>query len=320
MHLCSSFPSFRSSLESSSASFSSAASSVLISWTRNPLPPHRCLLRRRRLLSVAGVSRRRDAGEGRPVEDDKEVFEDDSSDPALFRYFCRLQAICCLWLYRFLIFYLFFIAMATGSPSRCLWSDTKMALLRGPHPVYMLLTACPRECAVGLGSFSGTSSAASAAAIRISCSEIMFLCSFIPGGSLGSSSSASRTRNWHTDPGNHLIFRLTDLPGIQASYSLLVFTWLSMRLLHLWLRFQSLSVLKFQTVRLFDNCIINMKRARLLVRSHVLHNTVPGTDRHCKFTSTCVKTLLKLYSKESYILYMKQHQGVSTFLVTFKVA
>ncbi|RRT38704.1 hypothetical protein B296_00048253 [Ensete ventricosum] len=142
--------------------------------------------------------------------------------------------------------------------------------------------------AVGLGSFSGTSSAASAAAIRISCSEIMFLCSFIPGGSLGSSSSASRTRNWHTDPGNHLIFRLTDLPGIQASYSLLVFTWLSMRLLHLWLRFQSLSVLKFQTVRLFDNCI--------------------------------VKTLLKLYSKESYILYMKQHQGVSTFLVTFKVA
>lgn len=116
---------------------------------------------------------------------------------------------------------------------------------------------------------------------RISCSEIMFLCSFIPGGSLGSSSSASRTWNWHIDPGDHLSFRLTaiilrilfyfelncllyvwhnmiqDLPGIQASYSLLVFTWLSMRLLHLWLRFRSLSVLKFQTVRLFDNCIIS---------------------------------------------------------------
>lgn len=50
---------------------------------------------------------------------------------------------------------------------------------------------------------------------------------------------------------------IQDLPGIQASYSLLVFTWLSMRLLHLWLRFRSLSVLKFQTVRLFDNCIIS---------------------------------------------------------------
>ncbi|KAH0458448.1 hypothetical protein IEQ34_013763 [Dendrobium chrysotoxum] len=61
---------------------------------------------------------------------------------------------------------------------------------------------------------------------------------------------------------------IMDAPGLRESYSMHAFTWLSMRLLHLWLRYQSLSVLKFRS--------INLKRARILVNSHVLYNTVPG--------------------------------------------
>ncbi|KAK1271143.1 hypothetical protein QJS04_geneDACA007531 [Acorus gramineus] len=59
-----------------------------------------------------------------------------------------------------------------------------------------------------------------------------------------------------------------DTPGLQKSYSALVLTWLSVRLLHLWLRYQSLLVLRFPT--------INLKRARILVKSHILHSRVPG--------------------------------------------
>ncbi|XP_047053958.1 protein root UVB sensitive 5-like isoform X2 [Lolium rigidum] len=61
---------------------------------------------------------------------------------------------------------------------------------------------------------------------------------------------------------------ILDTPGIQSSYSTLTLTWLGVRLLHLWFRYQSLIVLKFRTV--------NLKRARILVRSHVAHHTVPG--------------------------------------------
>ncbi|URE24553.1 hypothetical protein MUK42_05856 [Musa troglodytarum] len=488
MHFCSSFPSFRVSLSSSSASFSSTASSVLISWTRYPLPPHRCLLRCRRLLSVAGVSRRADAGEGRPVEDDKEVFEDDSSDPALVR---KPQS---LLVERY----------QDGTAKRYIWDDNSQLLTfrdefgaltdgvqdEGSLSQFSLIPSILKEfvlpagfpgsvsddyldylllqfptnvtgwiChtlvtssllkAVGLGSFSGTSSAASAAAIRwVSKDGLGAIGRLFIGGRLGNLfdddpkrwrmyadfigsagsifelgtqlfpeyflplaafgnfakkaafdaytdmrmgkiarsasvqiKSMSRDILVLPDPNaiarglkdpsfrviqNHFAVSanlgevaakeevwevaaqllglgigilILDLPGIQASYSLLVFTWLSMRLLHLWLRFQSLSVLKFQT--------INMKRARLLVRSHVLHNTVPGyvtCNKEENFLSwerflqpkiifgvsmqkmmgkhgsnDMVKTLLKLYSKESYILYMKQQQGGSTILVTFKV-
>ncbi|XP_064937976.1 protein root UVB sensitive 5-like isoform X2 [Musa acuminata AAA Group] len=421
MHLCSSYPSFRASLSSSSASFSSTASSVLISWARYPLPPHRCVLRCRRLLSVAGVSRRADAGEGRPVEDDKEVFEDDSSDHAFVR---KPQS---LLVERY----------QDGTAKRYIWDDNSQlltfrdefgALTNGvqdeeslsqfslipsilkefvlpagfPGSVsddyldYMLLQFPTNVTgwichtlvtssllkAVGLGSFSGSSSAASAAAIRwVSKDGLGAIGRLFIGGRLGNlfDDDPKRWRMYADFIGSAgSIFELgtqlnpeyflplaafgnfakeevwevaaqllglgigiliLDLPGIQASYSLLVFTWLSMRLLHLWLRFQSLSVLKFQT--------INMKRARLLVRSHVLHNTVPGyvtCNKEENFLSwerflqpkiifgvsmqnmmgkngsnDMAKTLLKLYSKESYILYMKQQQGGSTFLVTFKV-
>ncbi|CAL9040651.1 protein root UVB sensitive 5-like isoform X1 [Musa acuminata AAA Group] len=451
MHLCSSYPSFRASLSSSSASFSSTASSVLISWARYPLPPHRCVLRCRRLLSVAGVSRRADAGEGRPVEDDKEVFEDDSSDHAFVR---KPQS---LLVERY----------QDGTAKRYIWDDNSQlltfrdefgALTNGvqdeeslsqfslipsilkefvlpagfPGSVsddyldYMLLQFPTNVTgwichtlvtssllkAVGLGSFSGSSSAASAAAIRwVSKDGLGAIGRLFIGGRLGNlfdddpkrwrmyadfigsagsifelgtqlnpeyflplaafGNFAKAIARGLKDPSfrviqNHFAVSanlgevaakeevwevaaqllglgigilILDLPGIQASYSLLVFTWLSMRLLHLWLRFQSLSVLKFQT--------INMKRARLLVRSHVLHNTVPGyvtCNKEENFLSwerflqpkiifgvsmqnmmgkngsnDMAKTLLKLYSKESYILYMKQQQGGSTFLVTFKV-
>ncbi|KAL3536515.1 hypothetical protein ACH5RR_004976 [Cinchona calisaya] len=113
-----------------------------------------------------------------------------------------------------------------------------------------------------------------------------------------------------------------DTPGFSSSYSSLTLTWLIVRLLHLWLRYQSLSVLQFNT--------INLKRACILVNSHVMHSTIPGCQEcnrmenillwqrfskprlhfgvsleemvggeRCNFM---LKFLLKLYTKEKYIL------------------
>ncbi|XP_010907965.1 protein root UVB sensitive 5 isoform X2 [Elaeis guineensis] len=131
-----------------------------------------------------------------------------------------------------------------------------------------------------------------------------------------------------------------DTPGVQTSYSMMAFIWLSVRLLHLRLRYQSLSVLKFHT--------INLKRARILVKSHVVLHTVPGyadcnkeenilswerfvlprvifgvsLDRMIgrEGSSHMVKALLRLYMKEKYILFVNQcgSRGLE-FLITFKV-
>ncbi|XP_008776657.2 protein root UVB sensitive 5 isoform X1 [Phoenix dactylifera] len=131
-----------------------------------------------------------------------------------------------------------------------------------------------------------------------------------------------------------------DTTGVQSSYSMLAFVWLSVRLLHLWLRYQSLSVLKFHT--------INLKRARILVKSHVVLHTVPGYADCNKEenilswerfllprvifgvslermigregSSHMVKALLRLYMKEKYILFVNQcgSRGLE-FLITFKV-
>ncbi|XP_027066713.1 protein root UVB sensitive 5-like isoform X2 [Coffea arabica] len=119
-----------------------------------------------------------------------------------------------------------------------------------------------------------------------------------------------------------------DTPGFSSSYSSLTLTWLSVRVLHLWLRYQSLSVLQFNT--------INLKRACILVNSHVVHSTIPGF-RECnrmenilvwqKFSkprlqfgasleelvggercSSMVRFLLKLYAKEKHILAVNQVQ------------
>ncbi|XP_058109099.1 protein root UVB sensitive 5 isoform X8 [Magnolia sinica] len=132
-----------------------------------------------------------------------------------------------------------------------------------------------------------------------------------------------------------------DAPGFLTSYPMLVFTWLSMRLLHLWLRYQSLSVLRFTT--------INLKRARDLVKSHILHSTVPGYgdcnkeenilswERFLKprihfgvsleemiggeSSSHMVKDLLELYAKEHHILVMNKPQQLRELeiYVSFKV-
>ncbi|XP_043688616.1 protein root UVB sensitive 5 isoform X2 [Telopea speciosissima] len=130
-----------------------------------------------------------------------------------------------------------------------------------------------------------------------------------------------------------------DTPGIVTSYSMLEFTWLSMRLLHLWLRYQSLSVLTFNT--------INFKRARLLVKSHVLHSiileytecnrkeNILSWERFIKpcstfdiplvemlgveRSSTKVKMLLGLYAQEEYVLFVNQDREEIEFFVSFKV-
>lgn len=127
---------------------------------------------------------------------------------------------------------------------------------------------------------------------------------------------------------------------MQTSFSAVSFSWLGIRLLHLWLRYQSLSILKFRT--------INIKRARILVKSHVRHNTVPGYvdcnkeedilswERFLKpqvtfgvsmekmigseGSSRMVKALIKLYTKEKYTLFVNEHgSGALEFFVTFKV-
>ncbi|XP_057512559.1 protein root UVB sensitive 5 [Actinidia eriantha] len=132
---------------------------------------------------------------------------------------------------------------------------------------------------------------------------------------------------------------ILDAPGVSASYLLLGSTWMTMRLLHLWLRYQSLSVLQFNS--------INLKRARILVKSHVLHTTIPGCvdcnrmenillwQRFLKprivfgvsleemlggqISVSMVKILLKLYAKEKYILVNKQQKVDFDVFVSFKV-
>ncbi|KAF3657382.1 Protein root UVB sensitive 5 [Capsicum annuum] len=99
-----------------------------------------------------------------------------------------------------------------------------------------------------------------------------------------------------------------DTPGISKSYPTLALTWLSVRILHLWFRYQSLSVLQFNT--------INLKRARILVNSHVLHCTVPGklslvfcaifnSMRSVKPVSTCGPGINECNRMESILLWQR---------------
>ncbi|KAB1224336.1 UPF0420 protein [Morella rubra] len=132
---------------------------------------------------------------------------------------------------------------------------------------------------------------------------------------------------------------ILDASGPLRSYPVLVLTWMNVRLLHLWLRYQSLSVLLFNS--------INLKRARILVKSHVLHSTVPGCvacnkeenillwQRFIKPQITfgvsleemvvgersvsTVKTLVKLYAKEQYVLMVNQQPGDFEVFISFKV-
>ncbi|KAL2337041.1 hypothetical protein Fmac_011487 [Flemingia macrophylla] len=132
---------------------------------------------------------------------------------------------------------------------------------------------------------------------------------------------------------------ILDTPGLVKSYGALSLTWLSMRFLHLWLRFESLSVLQFNT--------INLKRARILVKFHVIHSTVPGcTDCNreenilawsqfmrpkiifglplekmdgVERSHLMVRALLKLYASEKYILMVNQQPEDLRFYVSFKI-
>lgn len=131
---------------------------------------------------------------------------------------------------------------------------------------------------------------------------------------------------------------ILDTPGLVKSYPVIASTWTSLRLFHLWLRYKSLSVLQFNT--------INLKRARILVKSHVLHSTVPGCDdcnreenillwkRFLKpritfgasleeisgggKSSSTIETLWRIYSKEKYILSVNQQKLEFETFVSFK--
>ncbi|XP_058763762.1 protein root UVB sensitive 5 isoform X2 [Vicia villosa] len=132
---------------------------------------------------------------------------------------------------------------------------------------------------------------------------------------------------------------ILDTPGLVKSYTVISSTWLCIRLLHIWLRYKSLSVLQFNT--------INLKRARILVKSHVLHSTVPGCMECNKEENILVwsqfmkpkiifgspfekmhvmdrshfmvEDLLKLYANEKYILVVNQQLDDLKFYVSFKV-
>ncbi|KAK4268615.1 hypothetical protein QN277_025239 [Acacia crassicarpa] len=132
---------------------------------------------------------------------------------------------------------------------------------------------------------------------------------------------------------------ILDTPGLVKSYSAISLTWMTIRLVHLWLRYESLSVLQFNT--------INLKRARILVKSHVSHSTVPGcVNCNCEEnillwqsymkpkiifglplekmdgverSHFMLKTLMKLYANERYILTVSQQQEDMRFYVSFKV-
>ncbi|KFK24653.1 hypothetical protein AALP_AA8G007700 [Arabis alpina] len=132
---------------------------------------------------------------------------------------------------------------------------------------------------------------------------------------------------------------LIDTPGLVKSFPFVSLTWTSVRLVHLWLRYQSLAVLQFNTV--------NLKRARILVESHVVHSIVPGCvdgnkrenillwQRFMKpriifgvsleelsgleKSVSKVKSLLKIYTKEKYILTLNKLDKDIEFSVSFKV-
>uniref|UniRef100_A0A0D9UWL1 Uncharacterized protein n=1 Tax=Leersia perrieri TaxID=77586 RepID=A0A0D9UWL1_9ORYZ len=128
---------------------------------------------------------------------------------------------------------------------------------------------------------------------------------------------------------------IMDTSGIKSSYPTLASTWLGVRLLHLWFRYQSLSVLKFRTV--------NLKRARILVRSHVADHTVPDyvTCNEEENILTWERFLHPqisfgvpmermlggeessdmLYKNEKYVLFVKPFgSSEAAFFVTFKEA
>ncbi|KAJ4908935.1 Protein root UVB sensitive 5 [Raphanus sativus] len=132
---------------------------------------------------------------------------------------------------------------------------------------------------------------------------------------------------------------IIDTPGLVKSFPFVSLTWTSIRLVHLWLRYQSLAVLRFDT--------INLKRARILVQSHVVHSVVPGYVDCNKRENILVwqrfmkpriifgvsleeisgleksvfkvKALLKIYTKENYILTLNKLNKDTEFSVSFKV-
>ncbi|XP_051130396.1 protein root UVB sensitive 5 [Andrographis paniculata] len=129
-----------------------------------------------------------------------------------------------------------------------------------------------------------------------------------------------------------------DTPGISTSYPTLASTWLVIRLLHLYFRYLSLSVLRFNT--------INLKRARVLINSHLLYQKLPGisdcnrmenilvwerflrpriifgvplaemiTGKRC---GSELKKLLKLYMEEKHFLIVSQQEAEIEIFVSFK--
>ncbi|CAM6091018.1 unnamed protein product [Calypogeia fissa] len=63
---------------------------------------------------------------------------------------------------------------------------------------------------------------------------------------------------------------LLGMPVLSSSYWKLVLVWTSLRSLHIWLRYKSLSVVQFPT--------INYKRAAVLIKSNLQGDTLPGCN------------------------------------------
>ncbi|XP_050381459.1 protein root UVB sensitive 5 isoform X2 [Argentina anserina] len=113
-----------------------------------------------------------------------------------------------------------------------------------------------------------------------------------------------------------------DTPGLVKSYSTLVTTWIVMRLLHLWLRYLSLSVLQFDSFHLgIMSC--NKEENILLWPRFMTPRITFGVPLEEMIVgekaAPMVKALLKLYSKEKYILVVNQQRSDFEVFVSFKV-
>ncbi|WZY79885.1 hypothetical protein YC2023_026269 [Brassica napus] len=121
---------------------------------------------------------------------------------------------------------------------------------------------------------------------------------------------------------------IIDTPGLVKSFPFVSLTWTSIRLVHLWLRYQSLAVLRFDTSHVVHSLVPGYvecnKRENILVWQRFMKpriifgvslEEVSGLEK----SVFKVKALLKIYTKEKYILTLNKLNKDTEFSVSFKV-
>ncbi|KAL9263066.1 root UVB sensitive 5-like protein, partial [Drosera capensis] len=117
------------------------------------------------------------------------------------------------------------------------------------------------------------------------------------------------------------------MPGLLPSYPVFVLTWMGMRLLHLWLHYQSLSVLQFNSLSTLvsgsgskqcnkDENILSWQRfLEPRISFGVALEEMVSVER----SVSRVRAFLDLYADEKYVLLVNQrHKGGLRIMVSFK--